>query len=170
MKHALLGILLGFILIGCGYKPTSYYAKSALGSRIYAEVAISRQDPQNSVIIKDSVNEAIVGRFGARLVPKEEAETVLNVKIASVGFAPLVYDKYGYVIAYKTIVQLDITATQQGKSEQLKTSGEYDFSIESNSVISDSKRFEAIRYAADSALDEFVSKVAIKGLYRGNNH
>ncbi len=170
MKRTLLGILLGFILIGCGYKPASYYAKSALGSRIYAEVVISRQDPQNSVIIKDSVNEAIVSRFGSKLVTKEEAQTLLNVRIASVGFIPVVYDKYGYVVAYKTVVQLDITATQDGKSELFKTSGEYDFSIESNSVISDSKRFEAIRYAANEALDEFVSKVAIKGLYRGDNH
>ena len=166
MKHIFLGILLAFVLIGCGYKPTSYYAKSALGTRIYADVIISRQDPQNSVLIKDSINEAIVSRFGSRLVSKEEADVILKVKLTSVAFSPVVYDKYGYVIAYKTIVALEITSTKQGQNEVFQTSGEYDFSIEFNSVISDSKRFEAIRNAADDALDEFVSKVSIQGLYR----
>lgn len=56
------------------------------------------------------------------------------------------------------------------KVEKLTVSGEYDFSIESNSVISDSNRFEAIREAAADSLDEFVSKIAIKGLRNGNNH
>lgn len=56
------------------------------------------------------------------------------------------------------------------KVEKLTVSGEYDFSIESNSVISDSNRFEAIRAAASDSLDEFVSKIAIKGLRNGNNH
>ncbi len=170
MKQTFLGIVAVLVLLGCGYKPVSYYAKSALGSRIHAEVSISRQDPQNSVLIKDSVNEAIISRFGGKIVPKEEADTFLHVKIAGVGFSPTVYDKYGYVIAYKTTVYLDIASTQKGKVENFRTSGEYDFSIEANSVVSDSKRYEAIRYAANDALDEFISKIAIKGLYYGNNH
>ncbi len=158
-------------LSGCGYKPSSYYAKQALGNKIYAEVTISRQDPRNSVLIKDAVNEAIVSRFSGKLVAKEQADSVLHVKIGSIAFSPTVYDKYGYVVAYKTTVILAIDYEDETKKVQkLTASGEYDFSIESNSVISDNNRFDAIRYAASDALDEFVSKIAIKGLRNGNNN
>lgn len=171
MKQLFLGLLIAFFVSGCGYKPSSYYAKRALGEKIYADVTISRQDPRNSVLIKDAVNEAVVNRFSAKLVSKEEADSILHVKIQSISFSPLIYDVYGYVIAYKTTVTLAIEYENAAKKvEKLTVSGEYDFSIESNSVISDSNRFEAIRSAASDSLDEFISKIAIKGLRNGNNN
>lgn len=171
MKQLFLGLLIAAFISGCSYKPSSYYAKQALGNKIYAEVTISRQDPRNSVLIKDAVNEAVVSRFGAKLVSKVEADSVLHVKINSINFSPTVYDRFGYVIAYKAIVLLAIDYEDENKKVQkLTASGEYDFSIESNSVMSDNNRFDAIRYAANDALDEFVSKIAIKGLRNGNNN
>ena len=156
---------------GCGYKPSSYYAKQALGTKIYAEVTISRQDPRNSVLVKDAVNEAIVSRFSGKLVAREQADTILHVKIQSISFSPTVYDTYGYVIAYKTTVVLAMDYEDENKKvEKLTATGEYDFSISANSVISDTNRFEAIRYSASDALDEFVSKIAIKGLRNGNHN
>lgn len=172
MKQLFLGLLVGILLLGgCGYKPTARYAKEVLGHKIYAEVTISRQDPRNSVLIKDAVNEAVVSRFGGKLTSRELADTTLHISISSISFSPTVYDKYGYVIAYKTTVTL-LTKYEgiDKKPEQFTTSGEYDFSIASNSVISDSSRFDAIRYAASDAIDEFVSKIAIKGLRNGNNN
>jgi len=161
-----------FLISGCGYKPTAYYAKQALGNKIYAEVTMSRQDPRNSVIIQDAVNEAIVSRFSAKLVSKEEADSVLKVKINSTSFSPTIYDLYGYVIAYKATVVLAFEYEDKlnGKVQKITTSGEYDFMITTNSIISDSSRFEAIKSAANDALDEFVSKMAIKGLRNGNNN
>ena len=171
MKQLFLGFLIAVVISGCGYKPSSYYAKQALGDRLYAEVTISRQDPRNSVLIKDAVNEAIVSRFGGKLVTKEQADSILRVNIQSISFSPTVYDTYGYVIAYKTTVVLEMQYENADKKiEKLTATGEYDFSIEANSVISDTNRFEAIRYAANDALDEFVSKIAIKGLRNGNNN
>lgn len=171
MKQLVLGFFVLVLLAGCGYKPSAYYAKRALGNNIYAEVTISRQDPRNSVIIKDAVNEAVVSRFSAKLVSKEKADTVLKVKINKTSFSPTVYDQYGYVIAYKATVELAFTYESDHKeTEKITAVGEYDFSIESNSVISDSNRFEAIKAAANEALDEFISKVAIKGLRNGNNN
>lgn len=172
MIRFFLGTLaLMLLLVGCGYKPTSYYAREALGNKIYAEVSIRRQDPQNSVLIKDAVNEAIVSRFGAKLTTKEQADTMLHVAIDSISLSPTVYDKYGYVTAYKTTVVLSIKYEGADKKVQhLNASGEYDFSIQANSIISDTRRFEAIRYASLDAIDEFVSKIAIKGLRNGNNN
>ena len=171
MKQLFLGFLLAMVLSGCGYKPSSYYARQALGDKLYAEVTISRQDPRNSVLIKDAVNEAIVSRFGGKLVTKQQADSVLYVRIQTLSFTPTVYDTYGYVIAYKTTVVLAMEYEDANKKiEKLTATGEYDFSIEANSVISDTNRFEAIRYASSDALDEFVSKIAIKGLRNGNNN
>lgn len=171
MKHFFLGIGACLLLLGCGYKPAAYYAKSALGTKIYAEVTISRKDPQNSVQIKDSVNEAIVSRLGGKLVPKEEAETLLHVSIGSITFTPTIYDQNGYVIAYKTKVTLNTSYQKETQAiQKFQTTGEYDFSIEANSVVSDTKRLEAIGYAANEALDEFISKIAIRGLYNGNHN
>lgn len=171
MKQLFLGFLLAIVLSGCGYKPSSYYARQALGDKLYAEVSISRQDPRNSVLIKDAVNEAIVSRFGGKLVTKQQADSVLYVRIQTLSFTPTVYDTYGYVIAYKTTVVLAMEYEDANKKiEKLTATGEYDFSIEANSVISDTNRFEAIRYASSDALDEFVSKIAIKGLRNGNNN
>ena len=171
MKQLFLGFLIAVVISGCGYKPSSYYAKQALGDRLYAEVTISRQDPRNSVLIKDAVNEAIVSRFGGKLVTKEQADSILRVNIQSISFSPTVYDTYGYVIAYKTTVVLAMQYENADKKiEKLTATGEYDFSIEANSVITDTNRFEAIRYASNDALDEFVSKIAIKGLRNGNNN
>ena len=76
MKQLFLGLLIAVFISGCGYKPSSYYAKRALGEKIYAEAKISRQDPRNSVLIKDAVNEAVVNRFSAKLVSKEEADSI----------------------------------------------------------------------------------------------
>jgi len=173
MKQLFLGFLIAVFISGCGYKPSSYYAKQALGDKLYAEVAISRQDPKNSVLIKDAVNEAIVGRFGGKLVAKEQADSVLHVKIQSLSFSPTVYNTNGYVIAYKATVVLAMNYENAAKKvEKLTATGEHDFSIpdKDSSVISDTNRFDAIRYAASDALDEFVSKIAIKGLRNGNNN
>lgn len=155
-------------LIGCGYKPTSYFAKEVLGDKIYAQIDISRTDPKNSVIIKDAINEAIITRFGARLSTKEAADTKIYLSLSSVTFTPILYDINGYVISYKAKVTLKMRYIDKEKeSGIIMTEGEYDFPIEANSVISDTKRFEAIRYASLDAINEFVSKVSIKGMQNG---
>ena len=61
------------------------------------------------------------------------------------------FDKYGYVIAYKATVTLAIDYEKKGSSPQkFTTTGEYDFSIVANSVISDSSRYDAIRFASNA--------------------
>ncbi len=160
--------LLPLLLIGCGYKPSSVYTKKVLGKNIHVNVNISRKDPKNSVLIKDAVNEAVVGRFDAKLVKKKDADTDVVVSIGSVSFTPLSYDKDGYVISYKTKVVLNASyKTGNGNSQAFSTSGEFDFPITANSVISDTKRFEAIKYASKDAVNEIISKITIMGIMNG---
>lgn len=158
-------LIASFLIFGCGYRPSSYYTKRVLGENIHVDAKISRKDPRNSVLIKDAVNEAIVGRFDAKLSSKKDADTNLVVSIGSVSFSPTVYDKDGYVIAYKTKVTLKSSfKTADGKTQKFSTVGEYDFPIEANSVISDTKRFDAIKNASGDAINEIISKVSIMGI------
>jgi len=163
-------LLFLFIFIGCGYRPSSDYTKKILGDKIYTQVYIDINDPENSVLIKDAVNEAVVSKFKSKIVDKKElANTFFYVKFKSKSFTPVAYDRDGYVIAYKAKVLLNITYVDKtGKKGSFDVSGTYDFPIEANSVISDSKRFEAIKFASYKAISEFISRIAIKGLKSNN--
>jgi len=166
MKRVVSLSLMLLVITGCGYKPSSYYTKKILGDKIYTEVYIDINDPENSVLIKDAVNEAIVSKFRSKLVDKKDlANTIFYVKFKSKSFTPIAYDKDGYVVAYKTKVLLNITYIDKtGKKDSFDVSGTYDFPIEANSVISDSKRFEAIKFASYKAISEFISKISVKGV------
>lgn len=157
----------------CGYKPTAHYAQELLGKQIYVEVSISRKDPKNSVLIKDAVNEAVITRLGGKLSLRESAKSELHVKIGSTSFTPTIYNDKGYVIAYKTKVTINIIyKIKDGESGSFSTTGEYDFPIaedesgKTSSIISDSNRFQGIKLASLNAINEFISKIAIKGMKR----
>ena len=119
--------------------------------------------------MKAAINEAIVSRFKGKLVKKERADTILYVKLGSVSFSPLQYDKNGYVVYYRTKVTLFVKYTNKTENRSFNVTGTYDFPIEPNAVISDSKRFEAIRESSKKALDQFISKIAITGYLKNRN-
>jgi len=162
-------LLMALVFTGCGYKPTSQIAQDVLGDRVYVEVAISIQDAQNSVLVKDAVKEAMISRLNRDVVSRSEAQTLIFARLGTVSFSPTLYDKDGYVIAYKAHTNLRLrTVYESGKEDNIMVSGEYDFTIEPNSVISDAKRFEAIKNASYEALDEYVALLAIRGLHEHN--
>jgi len=170
VKQAAIFILSFLFLTSCGYKSTATLAKSVLGENVYIYVAMSRSDPQNTVLIKDAISSALVDRFGSKIVSKERADTILSISLLSVKFNPLVYDNNGYIVSYRAVATLKIDYTLiSGESGTLTTNGDYDFPIAADSIISDTKRFEAIRYASADAIDEFTAAVAIKGLRQDNN-
>ena len=43
------------VLAGCGYKPVSKITNDIMGEHVYVNVLISKEEPKNSVWIKDSV-------------------------------------------------------------------------------------------------------------------
>ena len=152
-------------ITACGYKPTSVYTKKVLGEKIYVKVETSLEDPENTVIIRDAINEAVVYKFNAKVVNRKNAQAKLHVKLQSVSFVPIEYDNNGYVIAYKTNVRL-LTSYHDRKNVKklLSTVGDYDFNIESNSIISDTKRFNAIKEASQKAIDAFISRISVEGV------
>lgn len=161
MKYWILGAWI--VLAGCGYQPSSHLAKNVVGDSVSTEVIVRMEDPQNTVIIKDAVDSAVITKFRTGLASKSEAVTHLKIAINSVTFSPLRYDTNGYVITYRATVVMLINRTRNKQSMNYSVRGMYDFDIEPNAIISDQARFEAIRQGAQKGLDTFIAQVAAQG-------
>lgn len=155
--------LVPLLLAGCGYTSAAHYAKNVVGERVSTEVVISMEDPQNTVLIKDAVDRAVITRFHTTLVPKAESQTHLKIAIESVNFIPLRYDVNGYIITYRTEVALKIDRTRGETSVPYRTHGYYDFIIEPNAIITDQARYEAIAQGAEKGIDAFIAQIAAEG-------
>ncbi len=137
-----------------------------MGDRVSTEVKISMVDPQNTVIIKDALNRAIITRFKSSLVDRDSSSMHLDIKLRRVTFVPLVYDSNGFIITYRTKITLDILRTSKDIVKNYSVKGNYDFKIEPNAVISDQARFNAIEQSADRALNSFIAIIAAEGVKR----
>ncbi len=155
--------LLGVALIfgACGYKPSSYYAKKMFAGKVFVDVDASAQDPQNSVLAKDALVDILVSRLNLKVVDeRKDADVIMTTRLQSVSFSAIGYDTDGYVNTYRAHVSLLISYKTATKQSSITVSGNYDFALDSE-VISDVKRYEAIKIASDKAMQDFVSQVAI---------
>ncbi|WP_072680021.1 LPS assembly lipoprotein LptE [Arcobacter sp. LA11] len=164
MKLSLLffHIVLIFTITACGYKPSSHYAKEQLNGKIFVNLIIDLEDPRNAVLIKDAMNELIVHRLDSKIVyDRKLADTVMNVKLNSVRMQVLQDDAQGYNKLYKAVVGVLVDYSNEKGKKSFTVSGDYDFSIDNGTTITDTKRFEAIKNAASEALEEIISKLAV---------
>ena len=160
----ILGLFIVLLFVsGCGYIPASKQARKVVGEKIFVEVIVSLEDPENAVLIKDAARKAVVTRFHSSLVPQNEAKTTLWVSLSSISFSPLQYDENGYVIVYRANVNINVIRRAKAEQKSYNSRGTYDFTIEPNAIITDTQRFEAIRQASLKALDSFVAQVGAEG-------
>lgn len=155
--------LILFILSGCGYAPSAKYARAIVGEKISTSVTISAIDPENTVIIKDAVDIAILEVFHASLVSKESSTTHLKLKLGNLKYTPIEYDAQGFIVAYKTTVKLKINRQTKNQNQDYTVFGSYDFKITANAVITDKQRFDAIRFSSQKAIRAFVAQVSAQG-------
>lgn len=163
IKNLLLLFLIFIALNGCGYKPSAKFSRDTLGEKISTSVIISVQDPQNTVIIKDEVDKAVIEVFQASLVSRSESDTHLVLKMNTPSYSPITYDENGYVTGYRMSVVLNIAKHKNGLSKNYTVRGFYDFSIDPNAIVTDQDRFEAIGYAAQRAIKSFLAQVSAEG-------
>ena len=177
MKIKILLLLATFILVGCGYKPVSKITNDIMGDRVYVNVLISKEEPKNSVWIKDSVLEGIVTRLGKRISYEKNEPTTITVSIKSLNYQALLFDENGYVTSYKAILTLNFdTKLKGGKTLSVTTSGEHDFTVSqkikdtrfADGVISEGDKYNAIKEASQEAFDEYIAVLAVKGLKNGD--
>lgn len=163
MKQVVSFFIVFLLFTACGYMPSSKYARYVTGDKISTNVHISLVDPQNTVLIKDAVDQAVVQVFKASLVPRSQSDTHFEISMSNPSYIPIQYDENGFVIAYRMTVSLNITLFTKGKEKRYSTSGSYDFSIAPNAVVTDQQRFNAIRFAAIKAISAFQSQLSSEG-------
>lgn len=143
--------------------PASKQARKVVGEKLFVEVDVSLEDPENAVLIKDAARKAVVTRFHSSLVPQALARTTLWLNLSGISFSPLQYDENGYIIVYRANVIIKVTRRSSGKKKSYTSRGSFDFTIEPNAVITDTQRFDAISKASLKALDSFVAQVGAEG-------
>ena len=156
-------LLLFIVLAGCGYQPTSKYSREVTGETVSTKVIISMEDPENTVIIKDAVDAAVIMRFKSSLRDYGHAHTHLDIFLKSVTFAPLQYDQNGYIITYRTTIVLRFIRHTGKINKAYLAKGTHDFAIEPNAIISDQARFTAIEFGSAKAIDSFIAQIAAEG-------
>ncbi len=157
--------IVSFSFFGCSYKPSTHYAKEEITGNVFVKVIIDLEDPQNSVLIKDSINKLLIQKLDAELVNKESlADTVMNIGVNTVKIQTLQYDKAGYNKLYKAVVRIDISyfKKSENKRKSFTVDGEYDFSIDKATSINDTQRYNAIQQASEKAIEEVLSKIAVQ--------
>ena len=158
---SLLFVLL--LLSACGYTPSAKFARSVLSDKISTSVVVSALDPENTVIIKDAVDRAIIEVFQASLVSRSESDTHLTLTMGNPGYSPIEYDQNGFVIGYRMSIVLGIKSSRNGVIKNYSARGFHDFSVAPNSIVTDQDRFEAISFSTQRAIKAFLAQVSADG-------
>ena len=156
--------VISFSFFGCGYKPSTQYAKEEIKGKVFVKVSMNLEDPKNSVLVKDAINQLLIQKLDTQLVNDESlADTVMNIVINSVSMQTLQYDKTGSNKSYAASVNINVSYFKKSdnKRKSFVIDGEDNFSVENGTSINDTERFKAIKSASDKALDEILSKIAV---------
>jgi hypothetical protein len=165
-RGLVLSFFIAILFSSCGYKPSAKYARVVLGETISTNVVISLQDPENTVMIKDSLDRAVLEVFNASLRDKRDAQTHLKISLQSVTYRPIQYNRDGYVVAYRTFIKLLIVREHKEVKKEYIGEGTYDFSIVANAVVTDQERFDSIEHSAVKAIRSFIAQVSSEGARR----
>jgi len=166
LKSFLYLFLTVFIFIGCGYKPASSYAKTAIEGDVYVDLKIDINNSQNSVLVKDAMNEMILNQFSASLTNnKEEADTYVLVSLSGVSHRSISSDDDGYTKSYRTTVSINVSYNKVNEEiKSLSVSDYYDYTVDSDSIITDQKKKVAVKIASTKALSNIFSKIAVQSM------
>ena len=157
-------LLIVIFVSGCGYSPSAKFSRLVVGEKISTSVNISLIDPENTVIIKDAVDAAIIEVFHASLVPRNMSQTHLVLGLSNPSYSPIQYNSDGFIIAYRATISLNIQKqTGRDVKKSYLAKGTYDFSITPNAIITDKERFDAIKFSSVKAIKSFVAQVSAEG-------
>jgi len=162
-------LVIALFFSACGYKPSSVYARKVIGEKVSTSIIISSSDPENSVIIKDAVDSAIISIFHSSLKKRKDSTTHLVISLKTPTYVPIEFDNNGFVIAYRMSLLLKIKRTRNGVSKMYTSKGTHDFSITPNAIVTDQERFEAIKFSAQKAIHSFIAQTSVDGVIVSDN-
>ncbi|NPA11615.1 MAG: hypothetical protein GXO62_05180 [Epsilonproteobacteria bacterium] len=148
-------------LLGCGYKPSSYYQNKILTDNIKTKIQIDVKNPRETIFFKDALNDAVYAT--GKEVCKSGCDSVIEVKDFSTSLSPLDYDANGFPILYRAEVNLKADVVGKNLKKRYNVSGKYDFSISSNSILTDQTKLEAYKKAMINALNKLFAKITKDG-------
>lgn len=170
MKSLIYSFFIITLFIGCGYKPSSSYAKTAIEGNVYVDLKIDIDNSQNSVFVKDVMNEMVLNEFNASLTNnKKEADTFVLVELSSVSHTSISTGDDGYTKSYRTSVSIKMIYNKVNEKKKTVTvSDYYDYTVDSDSVITDQKKKVAVKIASTKALSNIFSKIAIQNMKKND--
>ena len=161
--------IISFSFFGCSYKPSSQYAKEEIQGNVFVKVTIDLEDPQNSVLIKDSINKLLIQKLDVDMVSSESlADTIMYIDVNRVSMQELQYDDLGYNKLYRALVSINVSYSKKGekKKKSFIVDGEHNFSVDNGTTINSNQRYNAIKKASDKALEEVLSKIAVQSFQK----
>ena len=156
-------ILLILLFTSCGYKPSAKFSRMVIGDKISTSVDISLVDPENTVIIKDALDLAIIEVFHASLASKKDATSHLNIRLGNPTYTPIQYDRDGFIVSYRTTIRLLVKRETANEEKNYIAIGTFDFSVAPNSIITDKQRFDAIKFSSIKAIQSFLAQISAEG-------
>jgi len=166
LKSFLYVFLLITLFVGCGYKPSSYYAKTAIKGDVYVDLIIDIDNAKNSVYVKDAINEMILNHFKSTITnDKETADSFVTAELSSVIHTAMSTDEDGYAKSYRTTVVINVTYNKRNeKKKTLSVTDYYDYTVDTDSIVTDQKKQTAIKIASTKALSNLFSKIAVHSM------
>jgi hypothetical protein len=135
-----------------------------MAGNVYVKLDVRLEDPRNSVLVKDAVTKILMQKLGSNMVDNEkDADVIMNLGINNITISALQYDAQGYNKLYKArvYIKVDYFRKDTNKRKSFTVDGEYDFAVDVGGTITDTNRFEAVSKAADQAVNEVISKIAV---------
>jgi len=108
----------------------------------------------------------VLNEFNASLINnKKEADTFILVELESVSHTSISTGDDGYTKSYRTTVSIKMSYHKKNKKIKIvSVSDYYDYTVDSDSVITDQKKKVAVKIASTKALSNIFSKIAIKSI------
>lgn len=163
MKKSFLYFILFVFFVGCGYKPATHYAKQEINGLVYTNIDINIDSTTNSVLLKDTMNEMVLTQLDSELTDdKNLVDTIVDLKLSSVSHSGLTSDDEGYARTYRAKVSIVVKYTKKGtKTKSFSVSDYYDYSVASDTTVSEQTKDNAVKEAVKKALQELLSKLAV---------
>ena len=166
MRFTSLFFIILFLVVGCGYKPSSYYAKKELNSNIYIDTKIDIKNSEGSVLTKDIMNNIVLGKLNANIVDdKSKADFLLLVYLKNVDTKSLQTDNQGYVLVKRVTVTINVEYRKNITHSQkttITTTNYADYLVSDDSIVTEKYKIDAITSAVSKSLSNIFSKIAIE--------
>ena len=155
--------IVSIIFTSCGYKSTAHYSTNEITGKTYVDVMIDIKNANHTVLIKDAIIELLIGKFNAKITNnKYIADTIVKGSLVSVTEKQLQTDTSGYSKVYRETVKIKISYNKKNKPiKSFELTNYYDFTVDSDSSITETKKEEAIKIAITKALSDIFSNIAV---------